>query len=73
MPHPTKTPRPPHHPNALPVKHPFTIQDGGIEVMLYGAFHSKITPALQASFRILDRNDNRSARVDPKCCWSGAL
>ena len=35
--------------NLLPVKHPITIQDGGIENMIYQAFRSKITPALQAT------------------------
>ena len=34
--------------NPLPVKHLITIQDGGIESLIYLAFHSKITPALQA-------------------------
>ena len=35
--------------NPLLVKHPVTIQDGGIEP-IYLAFHSEITPALQAKF-----------------------
>ena len=35
--------------NLLPVKHLITIQDGGIESLIYLAFRSKITPALQAS------------------------
>ena len=35
--------------NPLPVKHPLTIQDGGIENLVYRMFHSKITPALQAT------------------------
>ena len=34
--------------NPLPVKYLITIQDGGIESLIYLAFHSKITPALQA-------------------------
>ena len=33
----------------LPVKHPITIQDGGIENLVYQALCSKITPVLQAS------------------------
>ena len=36
-------------PNPLPVKHPITIQDGGIENLVYRAYCSKIMPALQAS------------------------
>jgi len=35
--------------NPLLVKHPITIQDGGIEP-IYLAFHSEIMPALQAKF-----------------------
>lgn len=35
-------------PNPPLVKHPFTIQNCGIENLVYHAFHSKITPALQA-------------------------
>ena len=35
--------------NPLPVKHPITIQDGGIENLIYLASHSKITLALQAT------------------------
>ena len=34
--------------NPLPVKHLITIQDGGIESLIYLAFCSKISPALQA-------------------------
>ena len=34
--------------NPLLVKHLITIQDGGIESLIYPAFRSKITPALQA-------------------------
>ena len=34
--------------NPLLVKHLITIQDGGIESLIYLAFRSKITPALQA-------------------------
>ena len=43
---------PPHRlcTSPLPVKHPITIQDGGIENMIHQAFRSKITPALQANF-----------------------
>ena len=43
-------PHPPHRlcTSPLPVKHPITIQDGGIENMIHQAFRSKITPALQA-------------------------
>ena len=40
--------------NPLPVKHPVTIQDGGIEP-IYLAFRSEITPALQA----MDGRPNR--------------
>jgi len=39
-----------HCTNPLPVKHLITIQDGGIKSLIYLAFHSKITPAMQASF-----------------------
>ena len=35
--------------NPLRVKHPVTIQDGSIKP-IYLAFHSEITPALQAKF-----------------------
>ena len=38
-----------HCTNPLPVKHLITIQDGGIENLIYLAFRAKITPALQAS------------------------
>ena len=38
-----------HCTNPLPVKHLTTIQDGGIENLVYLAFRAKITPALQAS------------------------
>ena len=41
VPHP-----PPHQPS--PVKYLITIQDGGIESLIYLAFRSKITAALQA-------------------------
>ena len=37
-----------HCTNPLPVKHLIKIQDGGIESLIYLAFRSKITPALQA-------------------------
>ena len=37
----------PHQPS--PVKYLITIQDGGIESLIYLAFRSKITAALQAS------------------------
>ena len=46
VPHP-----PPHQP--LPVKYLITIQDGGIESLIYLAFHSKITAALQAIASIM--------------------
>ena len=39
--------------NPLQVKHPVAIQDGGIEKLIYLAFRSKITLALQASFSLL--------------------
>ena len=43
----------PHHalwPNPLPVsEHPIAFQGGGIKNLVYQAFCSKITPALQAS------------------------
>ena len=44
-------PQPLHHlcTKPLPVKHPATIQDGGIELIQRSVFRSKITPALQAS------------------------
>jgi len=35
--------------NPLPVKHLITIQDGGIENLVYLAFRSKIMPALRAT------------------------
>ena len=38
---------PPHQPS--PVKYLITIQDGGIESLIYLAFRSKITAALQAT------------------------
>ena len=38
--------------NPLPVKHPVTIQDGGIEP-IYVAFRSEITPALQARYFVV--------------------
>ena len=38
-----------HCTNPLPVKHLVTIQDGGIESLIYLAFRSKITPALQVT------------------------
>ena len=38
-----------HCTNPLPVKHLITIQDGGIENLIYLAFRSKIKPALQAN------------------------
>ena len=42
-------PPPPRHcTNPLPVKHLITMQDGGIESLIYLAFRSKITPALHA-------------------------
>jgi len=37
--------------NFPPVKYPITIQNGGIENLVYRAFHSKLTPALQANAR----------------------
>ena len=37
-----------HCTNPLPVKHLITIQDGGIESLIYLALRSKITPVLQA-------------------------
>ena len=37
-----------HCTKPLPVKRLITIQDGGIESLIYLAFRSKITPALQA-------------------------
>jgi len=40
--------------NPLPVKHPVTIQDGGIEP-IYLAFGSEITPALQATLTSLEK------------------
>ena len=40
--------------NPLPVKHPVTIQGGGIEP-IYLAFGSEITPALQATFTSLEK------------------
>ena len=70
MPHPTITELP-SHPDALQVKHPIAIQNGRIEVLLYGAFRSKKKPALQTSFRFLDRNNNRSARVDSNLLEKG--
>ena len=36
-----------HYTNPLPVKHLITIKDGGIVSLIYLAFRSKITPALQ--------------------------
>ena len=46
----SSAPRPTRHSTKpLPVMHPITIQDGGIESLIYLAFRSKITPALQAS------------------------
>ena len=42
----------PHCTNPLPVKHLITIQAVGIESLIYLAFRSKITPALQASFHM---------------------
>jgi len=46
VPHPPPLPR--LCTNPLPVKHPITIQDGGIENSIYLAFRSKTTPALEA-------------------------
>ena len=43
------SPPPRHCTNPLPVKHLITIKDGGIESLIYLAFRSKITPALQAN------------------------
>ena len=41
---------PPRHcTNPLPVKHLITIKDAGIKSLIYLAFRSKITPALQAT------------------------
>jgi len=37
-----------HCTRPIPVKHLITIQDGGTESLIYLAFRSKITPALQA-------------------------
>ena len=37
-----------HCTNPLPVKHLITIQDGGIENLIYLAFPAKMRPALQA-------------------------
>ena len=44
-----------HCTNPLPVKHLITIQDGGIENLIYLAFRAKITPALQATLLRKDR------------------
>ena len=46
------TPHPPPH-QPLLVKYLITIQDGGIESLIYLAFHSKITAALQAIASIM--------------------
>jgi len=49
------TPTPPPFalcPNPLPVKHPITSQDGGVDNQVYRAFRSKITPALQARKKV---------------------
>ena len=50
---------PPRHcTNPLPVKHLITIKDGGIESLIYLAFRSKITPALQAKLMLaIQRNE----------------
>ena len=40
--------------NPLPVKHPVTILDGGIEPF-YLAFRYEITPALQARYKAISR------------------
>ena len=53
MPHP-----PLHQPS--PVKYLITIQDGGIESLIYLAFRSKITAALQASVPLKKNNFNQS-------------
>ena len=45
VPHP-----PPHQPS--PIKYLITIQDGGIESLIYLAFRSKITAALQANCKV---------------------
>ena len=44
----------PYPASAPPVKHPVTIQGGGIE-LIYLAFGSEITPALQATFTSLEK------------------
>ena len=45
-------PPPPHQPS--PVKYLITIQDGGIESVIYLAFRSKITAALQATYKLIN-------------------
>ena len=49
--------------NSLPVKHLITIQDGGIENLIYQAFRAKIiTPALQAN-EVLDHAKSTDVEI----------